>query len=112
MQPGQGQGLSLRELGEQSGSESTTLLVSEMPAHTHNLAADNLDPSDLNVPNTARVLAQSTGVFAFQPSNAALQPMAVQALPPAGGGLPHSNLQPYLTLNFCIALQGIFPQRS
>ena len=37
--------------------------------------------------------------------------MAFQALPPAGGGLPHNNMQPYLTLNFCIALQGIFPQR-
>lgn len=111
MQPGQGQGLSLRDLGESGGSESVTLLQTEMPAHTHQLGADTLDPSDLNVPNQNRVLAQSTGVFAFQPSNAGVQPMSMQALTPAGGGLPHNNMQPYLTLNFCIALQGIFPQR-
>jgi microcystin-dependent protein len=111
LQPGQGQGLSLYDLGETGGSIDTTLLQTEMPMHTHQLAADNLDPSDLNVPNNHRVLAQSTGVFAFQASNAGVQPMSTQALAPAGGNLPHTNMQPYLTLNFCIALQGIFPQR-
>ena len=45
------------------------------------------------------------------PAGAPLVAMAPQALSPAGGGLPHNNLQPYLTLNFCIALQGIFPPR-
>ncbi|MEO8334726.1 MAG: tail fiber protein [bacterium] len=111
MQPGQGQGLSLRDLGETSGTEQITLLTSEMPLHGHALMADSLDAADLNVAAPARVLALSAGVQAYQPSNAGVQPMAVQALPPAGGGLPHNNLQPYLTLNFCIALQGIFPQR-
>src|ERR671928_1786970 len=48
MQPGQGQGLSLRDLGEMSGTESITLLVSEIPVHTHRLQADNVDPADLN----------------------------------------------------------------
>jgi microcystin-dependent protein len=112
MQQGQGQGLSLRELGETGGSNDVTLLQTEIPAHNHQLAADNLDPSDLNVPNAQRVLAQSTGVFAFQPSNAGVQPMSMQALTPVGGSQPHNNLQPYLTLNFCIALQGIFPPRG
>jgi microcystin-dependent protein len=111
MQPGQGQGLSLRDLGEMSGVESIALLQSEIPLHTHQMFADALDPADLAAPNPSRVLAQSTGVFAYQPSNANLAPMAFQALPPAGGGLPHNNMQPYLTLSFCIALQGIFPQR-
>jgi microcystin-dependent protein len=111
MQPGQGQGLSLRDLGEMSGVESITLLVSEIPLHTHTAQADNLDPADLNIPNPARCLAQSTAVFAFQPAASNLVQMAFQTLPPAGGGLPHNNMQPYLTLNFCIALQGIFPQR-
>jgi microcystin-dependent protein len=111
MQPGQGQGLSLRDLGEMSGTESITLLVSEIPVHTHTLMVDTQDPSDLTVGGPTRVLAQSSGVFAYQPSNANVAPMAFQALPPAGGGLPHNNMQPYLTLNFCIALQGIFPQR-
>ena len=111
MQPGQGQGLSLRDLGEMSGVESITLLVSEIPVHTHALMADALDPADLPAPAPSRVLAQSTAVFAYQPAATNLGLMAFQALPPAGGGLPHNNMQPYLTLNFCIALQGVFPQR-
>ncbi|HEX5727117.1 MAG TPA: tail fiber protein [Longimicrobiaceae bacterium] len=111
MQPGQGQGLSLRDLGEMSGVESITLLQSEIPVHTHSLHADTLDPADLNIPSPVRCLAQSTAVFAYQPQAVNLGLMAFQALPPAGGGLPHNNMQPYLTLNFCIALQGIFPQR-
>ena len=112
MQPGQGQGLSLRDLGEQSGAESITLLTTEIPVHTHGLRADNLDPADLNAPAPNRCLAQSSGVFAYQPSNANATTMAPQALPPAGGGLPHNNMQPYLTLNFNIALQGVFPPRG
>ncbi|MEO8624259.1 MAG: tail fiber protein [bacterium] len=111
MQPGQGQGLSLRDLGEQSGVETITLLQTEMPVHTHQMMADSLDASDLNTPAPLRILALSTGVAAYQTSNSNVGAMAFQALPPAGGGLPHNNLQPYLTLNFCIALQGIFPAR-
>jgi microcystin-dependent protein len=111
MQTGQGQGLSERFLGEQSGVESITLLTSEIPVHTHRVQADGLDPSDLQSPAPNRVLAQSTGVFAYQPATSSLVTMAPQALALAGGGLPHNNMQPYLTLNFCIALQGIFPPR-
>jgi microcystin-dependent protein len=112
MQPGQGQGLSLRDLGELGGVESVTLLVSEIPVHTHTLQADNVDPADLNIPAPNRVLALSQNAFAYQPSNAGIGAMAFQGLPPTGGGLPHNNMQPYLTLNFCIALQGVFPPRS
>src|SRR5207253_2825808 len=68
MQPGQGQGLSLRDLGEMSGVESITLLQSEIPLHTHTMMADALDPSDLTAPLPSRVLAQSSGVFAYQPA--------------------------------------------
>jgi microcystin-dependent protein len=111
MQPGQGQGLSLRDLGEMSGVETITLLQSEIPVHTHTLMANAFDPADLNTPANNRILALSQGVTAYQPAASNLGLMAFQALPPAGGGLPHNNMQPYLTLNFCIALQGIFPQR-
>src|SRR4030095_10351861 len=111
MQPGQGQGLSLRDLGEMSGVDSITLLVSEIPLHTHQLKAAT-DPADNNIPTPARVLANSQKEFGYQSNtNASLVNMAFQGLPAAGGGLPHNNMQPYLTLNFCIALQGIFPQR-
>jgi microcystin-dependent protein len=111
MQPGQGQGLSLRDLGEMSGVESITLLQSEIPFHTHTV--NNMsDPGTLQQPGPDRILARSTNANAYQTNTSAnLQMMAPQALALAGGGLPHNNMQPYLTLNFCIALQGVFPQR-
>jgi len=110
MQPGQGQGLSLRDLGEMSGVESITLLQSEIPLHTHSLMC-LAAPADTNLPTTA-VFARVTGTTPYlPPAGAPIVNAAFQALSPAGGGLPHNNMQPYLTLNFCIALQGIFPQR-
>jgi len=113
MQPGQGQGLSLRDLGEMSGVESITLLVSEIPFHTHAISANNLDPANALVPEPQMSLGVPTGgvLYATSGSGPTLTPMAYQTLPPAGGGLPHNNMQPYLTLNFCIAMQGVFPQR-
>ena len=112
MQPGQGQGLSLRDLGEASGTDAITLLVSEIPIHNHSVLTDPF-PADKSVPAPDQVLAPSTGgaLYVTAASNPPLSQMAFQSLPPAGGGLPHNNLQPYLTLNFCIALQGIFPAR-
>ena len=111
MQPGQGQGLTDRVLGEMSGVESITLLTSEMPIHTHSIATHNLDFADTQNPSPTGILAKSNQGSAYQTNLANLTLMAFQTLPPAGGGLPHNNMQPYLTLNFCIALQGIFPQR-
>jgi len=112
IQPGQGQGLSSYVLGEMSGTESVTLLVSEMPVHTHALNATS-QLAQLNAPGSDRVLARSVGGFSYSTSfaNNQVVNMAFQGLPPAGGGLPHNNMMPYLTLNYCIALQGIFPQR-
>jgi len=111
MQPGQGQGLSERILGEMSGVESITLLQSEIPVHTHTVMTMS-DPGTLQAPGPDRILARSSNATAYQTNTSAnLQMMAPQALALAGGGLPHNNMQPYLTLNFCIALQGIFPQR-
>jgi len=110
MQPGQGQGLSLRDLGEISGVETITLLTSEIPVHSHALSASGEDAND-DDPNAAS-WASSIGVPMYQPTTAGnIVNMAPQALAPAGGSLPHNNLQPYLTLNFCIALQGVFPPR-
>lgn len=110
MQPGQGPGLSLRDLGEMSGVENITLLVSEIPVHTHQLRTST-EPGDNSVPSPNMALTVSSGAFAYVAPTPPLAMMAFQALPPAGGGLPHNNMQPYLTLSFCIALQGIFPQR-
>jgi microcystin-dependent protein len=109
MHPGQGPGLSLRALGEMGGAETVTLATSELPAHGHTLRA-NANPADTNVPSPASALAQSTGGSLYQAStNAQLAP---EALASVGGDLPHNNLQPYVTLSFNIALQGVFPPRT
>jgi microcystin-dependent protein len=108
---GQGPGLSLHDLGETGGSETVSLLESEIPAHAHAVRAA-IDPAELNAPSPARSLARSTSGFAYQSSAAGLVEMAPAALAPAGGDQPHNNLMPYLTLNFCIALQGVYPPRG
>jgi microcystin-dependent protein len=109
---GQGNGLSDYDLGQQSGVETVTLLVSEIPFHIHNVAAHTADPGDNSVPGPTISLATSTGAFAYASGQQSFKLMAPQSLAPAGGSLPHNNMMPYLTLNFCIALQGIFPPRN
>jgi microcystin-dependent protein len=112
MHPGQGPGLSLHDLGETAGSETVSLLESEIPSHSHALRA-NSDIADVQSPSPARSLARSQNASAYQSTtNQNLVSLSPQALAPAGGNLPHNNLQPYLTLNFCIALQGVFPPRG
>jgi microcystin-dependent protein len=113
MHPGQGPGLSLHDLGETGGSQTVSLLESEMPSHPHSLIAQ-VPPADTNLP-TANVLARASvgGVNPYQPpAGAPLVMMSPNALTPAGGDQPHNNMQPYLTLSFCIALQGVFPPRT
>lgn len=109
--PGQGPGLSLHDLGEMGGSETVTLLESEIPAHTHAWRDHDLDLGELNAPSNVRSLAQSANASIYTPA-AALTQMNFQALAVAGGSLPHNNMMPYLTLNYCIALQGVFPPRG
>jgi len=108
---GQGPGLTDRFIGEEGGSQSVTLLESEMPSHSHTVMAVGADPGDLQAPSPVRAIARSGNGFAYAPS-----PMNTtfsgQTLPPAGGGLPHNNMMPYLTFNFNIALQGVFPPRQ
>jgi microcystin-dependent protein len=110
MHQGQGPGLSLRDLGETGGEETVTLIQSEMPAHSHGMRADTLDVGDVNVPQPTATWAQSSGGNMYQTT--ADTTLGPQALPLAGGSLPHNNLQPFLTMNFCIALQGVFPPRG
>jgi microcystin-dependent protein len=111
MNQGQGPGLSDRFLGETSGVPNVTLLPTEMAQHQHSLMAAT-DDGNLKAPTQLRALARSTGGFLYQNSMTGVQPMAFQAVTLAGGSLPHNNMQPYLTLNFCIALQGVFPPRT
>ena len=112
MHPGQGPGLSLHDLGETGGSETVTLLESEIPAHTHTMNA-NAFPANIQAPSPTRALAQSTGGVAYESDTTQnLVQKAPEALGPTGGDQPHNNLMPYLTLSFCIALQGVFPPRN
>ena len=114
MHPGQGPGLSLHDLGETGGSQTVSLLTTEMPGHAHTVAgAINANGDSLSPQNTIWAQAPSgrgsLALYAPAPATGGMNP---NALLPTGGGQPHNNMQPYLTLNFCIALQGVFPPRT
>jgi len=106
---GAGLGLTPRAVGESGGSATVALTVAQMPAHGHALMAGTSPAS--NSPAAATVTATGTGAPAFH-SPAATTTMAGTALAAAGQGQPHENRPPSLALNFCIALQGVFPARS
>ena len=112
MHPGQGPGLSSHSLGEMAGSETVTLLQSEIPNHPHTMRA-NTDIADVQTPSNARSIARSQNANAYKPpSGQPVVQLNPGALAPAGGDQPHNNLQPYLTFYFNIALQGVFPPRT
>jgi microcystin-dependent protein len=110
MHPGQGPGLSLHDLGETGGSETVTLLESEIPAHNHALMSLGA-PANRSSP-IGNTIARAGSGNAYVPPPAPSVTMAPEALPPAGGDQPHNNMQPYLTFYFNIALQGVFPPRG
>ncbi len=111
MQPGQGPGLSLHDLGETSGSETVALLESELPSHGHSLSSLPA-PGDAPTPASFS-FARTIGATPYRdPTGATLAAMAPEMLATSGSGLPHNNMQPYLTLSFCIALQGVYPPRT
>jgi microcystin-dependent protein len=113
MHPGQGQGLSLRDLGQIGGTESVTLLQSEMPVHAHGVGRASTASGDSILPQGS-VWAQAAagrGAAALYIAGPPTGKVNQFSLAPTGGSLPHNNMQPYLTLNFCIALQGVFPAR-
>ena len=112
MHPGQGPGLSLHDLGETGGSETVTLLESEIPSHSHALSASN-QPGENPNPGPTQAVARSVGASLYQDQvGTNLVNLAPEAIAPAGGDQPHNNLQPYLTFYFNIALQGVFPPRT
>lgn len=117
LNPGQGPGLSLWDLGQVSGSQTVTLLTSEIPVHGHTLnavAAAGLTPSASGTmaSNGSWVQGTQRGVVQSYATNAPETAMSQNALGAAGSSVPHNNMMPFLTLNFCIALQGVFPPRS
>lgn len=111
MHPGQGPGLSQRRLGDRQGQESVALSNSQIPAHTHT-AYGTQESANSNLPGNA-LLATTQGNRKIYDSsgkaNAAMDPSTVGS---SGGGQTHDNMQPYLCINFIIALEGIYPSRS
>jgi microcystin-dependent protein len=111
MHHGQGPGLSLHDLGETGGSETVTLLESEVPVHAHALRSND-SVAELQRPSGSVSMSRSVNAYAYQTvTNANLSALSATALAPAGGGAPHNNMMPFLTFYFCIALQGVFPPR-
>ena len=98
------------DLGQMSGVPNVTLIQTEMPIHTHFLMASNGFGASTN-PDQAAIARIFGGGNLFKAPGGATQAMAPQMIAPAGGSQPHNNMQPYLVLNFCIALQGVFPAR-
>ncbi len=94
-------------LGQKSGEETHTLTTSEMPQHDHILTASNTDGNTANTNNN--ILAREVGDPYTTPSNLIGVSSAITNV---GGGQAHNNMMPYLAVNFCIALQGLFPSRN
>jgi microcystin-dependent protein len=91
-------------LGEQGGEQAHTLSTSEIPSHKHGLNGV-LDRSNTNAPGGAYLAGKANTYGAAANSTT----MAAGEIANVGGSQPHQNMQPYLVMNFCIALQGIFP---
>lgn len=112
---GQGLGLSNITLGQPGGSSSVTLISTQLPTHNHSVLVNN-SKAALSAPANNEYLAEATDlnsdaskVYSSSAPNVVLSP---NTLANAGGNQPHENMQPYIVVNYCIALYGIFPSRN
>jgi microcystin-dependent protein len=113
LQQGQGPGLSLYDLGQTGGETSVTLSINQTPAHNHTVNCSTANGTGASP--AGNIFAESKvgrqGESRYSAGIGSGSALNAQALSAVGQGLPHNNMPPYLTLNFCIALQGIFPSR-
>jgi microcystin-dependent protein len=108
---GQGPGLSPRSIGEQGGSETVTLISSQMPAHTHTANASTLN-GDVETPSGTTWGADTSATVLLYNSNPPNTTMNPASIGIAGGNQPHQNMQPFLCVSLIIALEGIYPPRN
>lgn len=109
--PGQGPGLSPYVLGQQGGTESVTLLTNQLPSHNHPVLGSSSGGNQPG-PGGGFLASESTGTSLNYTSASPDSTMAAGVIGTTGNNLPHSNIQPYLCVNFIIALFGIFPSRN
>ena len=106
---GQGPGLSLRSIGGTGGTETVVLATAQLPLHTHTAACN--DGAGTSYVPTGGVWAKDAGgANEYSPAGAAA--LAAAALAAAGSNAAHDNMQPFLAINYCIALNGVYPSRS
>ncbi len=107
---GSGGGLTPRTIGQTGGTETVTLTVAQLPAHTHNLNANVAAANAVNP--SGNFWAAQTNLMQYATTSTPASTMKSTAISNAGGGQPHTNIQPYLAINYLIALEGIFPSRN
>jgi microcystin-dependent protein len=114
MHPGRGPGLTSRRLGERGGTEEVTLTESQMPNHSHTQLASSEETEFDGTPDPANavtgVVEGGKGIYAAPSTSPS--PLASDAVANTGGTQPHNNLQPFIAINYIIALQGLYPSRS
>lgn len=106
---GSGPGLSPRRLGAKGGAENVTLTVNQLPSHTHTMQAQTVNA---NTPNAQGNLLSQTPTVDLYITDPPVQSMASSAVTNVGGSRSHTNLMPFLCINFIIALFGIYPSRQ
>lgn len=108
---GKGPGLTQRNMGQMSGEVTHTLITTEMPSHSHPVTASTRTSTSPSPENTFYAKDSNVGatIYSTAASNTTMNPQMISV---AGGNQPHENMQPFLVINFCIALEGIFPSQN
>ncbi len=113
MHPGRGPGLTSRRLGEKVGVETVTLSEAQIPSHSHTVRGTTGGAAVINPLTNQSAFARSAGGQAYHNATSSnLVDLASETLSTTGGGQAHTNVQPFLAINFIIALQGLYPSRS
>ncbi len=111
MHPGRGPGLTVRQLGQTGGSETVSLTEAQMPSHNHSLLAANAPGTSFS-PTATSYLARSVGGNVYDSNDDSSNALNADTLHNTGGSQAHNNMQPFLAINYIIALQGLYPSRS